>query len=51
MKKIYEAPVLEFVAFLSDVAISANWSAEVPEEPAINSTPWNDGELGWGGWT
>ena len=50
MKKNYEAPILELVAFLSDAAISGNWSAEVPEDPAIVSKLWNDGELGWN-WT
>lgn len=49
MKKIYDAPVLELLAFCPDVAIGANTSEwqETPDEDAVNSQPWNDGELGW----
>ena len=48
MKKLYSAPSLELLAFMSDAAISATseWT-ENPDEAAINSQPWNNGELGW----
>ena len=55
MKKLYSAPSLELLAFCCDQAISnsdgpqSEWT-DNPDEAAINSQPWNDGELG-GGWT
>ena len=48
MKKLYNAPVLEFLAFCSATAISGDWQEEYgPDAPGINSEPWNNGELGW----
>ena len=51
MKKLYSAPSLELLAFMSDVAIGATntWEDGTAEDPSLNSKPWNDGELG--GWT
>ncbi len=43
MKKLYEAPILELLAFCSNAAIG---NEELLEDPN-NSKPWNDGELGW----
>ena len=49
MKKLYSAPSLELLAFMSDVAISAanTWQDGTEEDPSLNSQPWNNGELGW----
>lgn len=48
MKKDYIAPALELLAFCPDIAISSDWQEELgAEDPAINSQPWNNGELGW----
>ena len=49
MKKLYSAPSLELLAFMSDVAISAanKWEDGTEEDPSLNSKPWNEGELGW----
>lgn len=41
MKKIYDAPVMECLAFCAATAIS------VEEEETDISIPYNDGELGW----
>lgn len=47
MKKYYEAPILELLAFVPDSAIGA-WSGESTyQEDDIKSMPWNSGELGW----
>ena len=46
MKKNYDAPVLELLAYCSVSAIGGDWN-EAEEEPGISSKPWNDGELGW----
>ena len=46
MKKNYDAPILELLAFASDTAIGTEWN-DLTEGDAINSQPWNDGELGW----
>ena len=48
MKKVYNAPSLEFLAYasLSPIAGVNDWQGE---EEVNNSKPWNDGELG--GWT
>ena len=48
MKRAYSAPSLELLAFCADTAISytSKWT-ENPDEAAINSQPWNNGELGW----
>lgn len=43
MKKIYNAPVLECLAFCSAAAIGA----EIEDPEQINSALWNDGELNW----
>lgn len=45
MKKIYDAPVLELLAFCPNVAIGATTDDEMADPN--NSKPWNDGELGW----
>lgn len=48
MKKDYIAPALELLAFCSITAISSEWVENLDgENPAMNSTPWNEGELGW----
>ena len=51
MKKLYSAPSLELLAFcsLSPIGAPTNGWTDDPEGEAINSQPWNDGELG--GWT
>ena len=50
MKKEYMAPLVKYLAFSVEETIAAapnpNWT-DNPEEQAINSQPWNDGELGW----
>ena len=43
MKKIYDAPVLELLAFCSASAIGSDFEEGDPND----SKPWNDGELGW----
>ena len=43
MKKIYDAPVLECLAFCSVAAIGA----EIEDPEQITSALWNDGELNW----
>ena len=49
MKKLYSAPSLELLAFMSDAAIGAanTWQDGTEEDPTLNSQPWNNGELGW----
>ena len=49
MKKLYSAPSLELLAFMSNVAISAanTWEDGTVEDPSLSSKPWNEGELGW----
>ena len=42
MKKDYSAPALECLEFLS----ASPFSSE-----QVDSNLWNDGELGWEGWT
>ena len=44
MKKIYDAPVLELLAFCSASPIGAEESWGEDEN---GSKPWNDGELNW----
>ena len=52
MKKEYMAPLVKYLAFSVEETIAAesgpnsNWT-DTPEGDAINSQPWNDGELGW----
>ena len=47
MKKIYNAPALELLDFLSNVAIGGEWAGGPDPEDALDSKPWNEGELGW----
>lgn len=49
MKKVYNAPSLELLAYCSVTAISNdNWSTSYDDDASgINSQPWNNGELGW----
>lgn len=47
MKKIYDAPVLELLAYCSLSPIGAGEWSDTETDPGINSKPWNDGELGW----
>ena len=52
MKKLYSAPSLELLSFCPDIAIGGAYTSDWTDEPgdqAVNSQPWNDGELG--GWT
>lgn len=45
MKKIYNAPALELLAYCSLSPIGAE--ADPWGEDENSSKPWNDGELGW----
>lgn len=45
MKKIYDAPVLELLAYCSIDPIGA--TTDESFEDTNDSLPWNNGELGW----
>lgn len=46
MKKLYSAPSVELLAFCSNTDYTGGWT-DNPDEAAVESQPWNDGELGW----